>query len=185
MKGRISVTGTNDANRVNKKLTFKYNGPFRSCTSKINNTFVDNAQDLYIVMPMYNLSGYSNGYSMASESLWNSYRDEVNDSVNEIDDNDDKIKNNKTTTSKFFEYKTKIIGSMPNNNNILDAKIIVPLKYLSNFWRSLDFPLINCEIELALRWTKNFVIFEISRTFRAVGDPPEQEVLTATTGVTF
>ena len=151
VKGRISVTGTNDANRVNKKLTFDYNAPFRSCTSKINNTFVDNAEDLYIVMPMYNLSGYSNGYSMASENLWNSYRDEVNDSAKEIDDNDDKIKNNKTAASKFFEYKTKIIGSMPNNNNILDAEIIVPLKYLSNFWRSLDFPQINCEIELALR----------------------------------
>ena len=54
VKGTISVTGTNNANRRNKKLIFKNNTPFRSCITKINNTFVDNAEDLDIVMPMYN-----------------------------------------------------------------------------------------------------------------------------------
>ena len=58
MKGRISVRGTNDANKRNKKLTFKNNAPFRSCKSKINNTFIDNAEDFGIVMPMYNLLEY-------------------------------------------------------------------------------------------------------------------------------
>ena len=52
VKGRIS--GTNDANKKNKKLSFNNNAPFRTCISKINNTFVDNAEDLDIVMPMYN-----------------------------------------------------------------------------------------------------------------------------------
>ena len=54
VKGTISVTGTNNANRRNKKLIFKNNTPFRSCITKINNTFVDNAEDLDIVMPVYN-----------------------------------------------------------------------------------------------------------------------------------
>ena len=53
VKGRISIKGTNDANKKNKKLTFKNNVPFSSCISKINNTSVDNAEDLNIVMPMY------------------------------------------------------------------------------------------------------------------------------------
>ena len=60
------VRGTNDANRINKKITFKNNALFRSCLSKINNTFVDTAEDLDIVMPMYNLLEYSNNYSMTS-----------------------------------------------------------------------------------------------------------------------
>ena len=122
---------------------------------------------------------------MTLTSLWNCYRDKVNDSANEIDDNDNKTNNNKTTTNKFFESKTKIIGNVPNSNNVLDAEVAAPLKYLSNFWKSSDFPLINCEIELDLIWTKNCVISEISKTFRAVGDPPEQEVATTTTGATF
>ena len=99
-------------------------------------------------MPMCNLLEYSDSYSKISGSLWNCDRDEVNRSTYKIDGNDNKI-NNKTLTSKSFRYETKIIGATPNNNNnILDAKVVVPLKYLSNFWRSLDFPLINCEIEL-------------------------------------
>ena len=69
----------------------------------------------------------------------------------EIDYNYNKMNNNTKTTIKSFEYKTKIIGSMPSNNNILHAEVVFPLKYLSNFWRSLDLPLINCEIKLDLR----------------------------------
>ena len=69
VKRRISVRGTNDANGGNKKLTFKNNAPFRSCISKMNNTFIDNAEDLDIIMSMYNLLKYSNNYSMTSGSL--------------------------------------------------------------------------------------------------------------------
>ena len=65
--------------------------------------------------------------------------------ANENDINN-KINKNKTITSKCFKYKTKLIGSMPNDNNILDADVVVSLKSLSNFWRSLDLLLINCEI---------------------------------------
>ena len=123
-------------------------------------------------MPKYNLLEYSENYAVTSGSLWNCYRDDVNDDENENNNANNKINKNRVTTSKSFEYKTNVIGSAPNNNNILDAEVIVPLKYLSNFWRSHDLPLINYEIEVDLRWTKNCIIFEISRTFRVVGDPP-------------
>ena len=82
---------------------------------------------------------------MTSEIMQNYYRRIVNDSANEISDNRNMINNKKT--SKSFEYKTKMIGSMPNNN-MLDATVVFPVKYLSNYWRSIDFPLINCEIEV-------------------------------------
>ena len=136
IKGKIKVRGTNDAIKRNKKLTFKNNAPFRSCISKINNAFIDDAEDLGIVMPMYNLLEYSGNYFMTSESLCYYYRDEVDDDENE-NDNNNKINKNKTITSQSFEYKTKLIGSMPNNSNV-NAEVVVPLKYLSNFWRSLN-----------------------------------------------
>ena len=138
VKGTITVEGDNNANKRNKKLTFKNSAPFRSCISEINNTFIDNAEDLDIGMPMYNLLEYSNNYSMTSGSLWNCYRDEVNDNASENNSDCNEINNNKTIVGKSFEYKTKLIGGTPNNNNILDAEVVVPLKYLSNFWRSLD-----------------------------------------------
>ena len=63
VKWRMSVTGTNAANRVSEKLTFNNNAPFRSCITKINNAFIDNAEDGDIVMPIYNLLEYSDKYS--------------------------------------------------------------------------------------------------------------------------
>ena len=80
---------------------------------------------------------------MASGSLWNYYRDEINDDANEVNVADNKINYNKTITSKSFEYKTKLIGKMSSDNNILGPKVVVPLKYLSNLWRSLNLSMIN------------------------------------------
>ena len=137
---------------------------------------IDNAEDLDIVMPMYNLLEYSNNYSVTLGSLWNYYRDEVNDSANENNNaNNFRINNYKATTSKSFKYKLKLIGGTPNNNSKLDSKVVVPLKYLSNFWRPVDFPLINCEIELDMSWSRYCVISEICRTSRAAPntDPVE------------
>ena len=138
---------------------------FRLCTSKINNTFVDYVEDLDIVIPMFNVLEYSDNYSMRSGSLWNYYRDEVNNHENE-NQNNFRVNNNKTTRSKSFEHKIKIRGKTPDNASRLDTVVVVPLKYLSNFWRSLDLRLINCEVELDLWWTKEWVISEISRKFR-------------------
>ena len=79
-------------------------------------------------MPIYNLLEYSDNYSMTLAILWNYYRDEINDSAIKINNDDNKINNDKTITSKSFEYKTRIIGSTPNDNNTLNTKVAVPLK---------------------------------------------------------
>ena len=78
----------------------------------------------------------------------------MNDPSNEIVANH-RVNKNKTTTSKSPEYKTNI-----PDNNTLDIEVAVPLKYLINFWRYLDPPLINCEIEIDLSWSRNCVIPE-------------------------
>ena len=91
---------------------------------------------------------------MTSGSLWNYYRDEINEDINENNVANNRINNNKTTTSKSFEYKTKLIRSTPKNDNTLEAEVVIPLKYLSNFWRSLDLELINFEIEIDFPWSK-------------------------------
>ena len=120
-------------------------------------------------MSMYHLLEYSENYSMTSGSLWNHYREEINDDADENNSARIKINNNKTITSKSFLKKTKLIGSTPKNNNILDAKVVLPLKYVKSFWRSLDLPLINCEIEIDLSWSKECIISEITRTPRIAG----------------
>ena len=188
IKGRINFTGTGAANRRNKKLVFKNNALFRSCISQIN-TFIDNTEDLDIVIPMYNLSEYTDNYSMASGSLWSYYRDEVNDDANEKNDvGNYRINNSKTTTSRSFEYKTKITGSTPADNSIVDLLcccFVVPLACLSNLRRFLDLPLTNCETELDLSWTRNCMISEISRTLEVPANPnanlPTDHVLPTTT----
>ena len=96
--------------------------------SKINNTFIDNGEDLDIVMPIYNLLEYNNNYSMISWSLWNYYRDELNDSTYENNGENSFRINNNETRSKFFEFKTKLKGSTPSNGGRLDAEVFVPLK---------------------------------------------------------
>ena len=106
VKGRISVTGHNNANKRNKKLNFKNNALFTSCISKIDNTFVDNAEDFDIVMMMYNLLEYSDNYFMTSGSLWNYYRDEVNGAVNEIVDNR-RINNSREQQVDILSIKQK------------------------------------------------------------------------------
>ena len=90
-------------------------------------------------------------------SLWNYYRDEPNS-----DTDDNEIKHS-IINSKSFDYKANFIGSVTHNNLTKnDAKIAVPWKHLSNFWRSLNMPLINCEVELILTWFKNCVLISKS-----------------------
>ena len=180
VKGRISVTGTDTANRRNKKLTLKKSAPFISFTSKINNTFIGNAEDLNIVVSMYNLLGYSDNYSITSGNIWNYYSDEVDDAVNETDAGNNKVNNNKTTC-KSFEYKTN--EQRAHQIIIVNAEVVLQLKYLSNFWRSLNLPLINSEIQLDLTWSKNCVLSEILRTPEQGGDNPVE--VTLTTGATL
>ena len=117
-----------------KKLALKNNAPFTSCILKINNTLIDNKEYLEIVMPMYNLTEYSKNYSNTTERLWNNYRDEPN-SETEVNINY-YIKD-----SKSLDYKTRITGRLEGNNTEKEVETVVPLKHLSNFWRTLDIPL--------------------------------------------
>ena len=156
VKMAITVERDDNAKKINNKLTFKNNASFRSFLRKINNTFIDSADDLNIVMPMYRSLEYSSNYSVTSGSLWNHYRNEINGDTRENNAACIAINNNKTIASKSFEYKAKLIGNPSNNNNILDAEFVIPWKYLSNF------PLINCEIEIDFSWSEECIISEIS-----------------------
>ena len=122
--------------------------------------------------------------------LWNYYRDEVNDDANENIAVCIKINDSKTITTKSFKYKKKIIRKRPNDNNILHAEVVAPLKYLNNFWRFLGLPLVNCEIELDLPWSKKCLISEISIKPIIAGKPRANIPILAvaarqTTGATF
>ena len=163
VKGKITVTNpNNNANFDAQRLTLKNNTPFISCISKINGELVKNAEDLDIVMPMYNLLEYSKNYEKTSGSLFNYYRDEPNKA--EIA-NDNGAINISIRNSKSFDYKTEIIGSLDaGEDEKEDVTIAIPLKYLGNFWRSLDMPLINCEKTLILSWYKECVL--VGRAFR-------------------
>ena len=133
-------------------VAFKNNAPFINCIPKINGVQIDNTEAMDVVMPMYIFLEYSKNYRKTTGSLWNYYRDEPSNSL--------------SSNSESFKYKTSITG---NTYNIGDGEegydankvgkneteVVIPLKYLSNFWRTLNIPLINCEIELILTWSKN------------------------------
>ena len=111
VKGDITVLrGNNDA--YDKKWAFKNNAPFISCILKINNTLIDNAEDLDIVMPMFNLLEYSKNYRKTTGSPWNYYRDEPNSGLG----GDDNNINYSIKDSKSFNYKTSITGKLGDNN---------------------------------------------------------------------
>ena len=134
----------------NKQVAFKNCAAFSNCISEINNIQIDNAKDTDVVMPMYNLIEYSNSYSKTSGSLWQYYRDKP--ALTDADALDDFPGN-----SASFKFKQKIIGST-GNNDTKAVQMMVPLKYLSNIWRILEMPLINCEINLILTWSENCVM---------------------------
>ena len=136
--GNITATPNNAAMQV----VFKNCMPFEKCRTEINETFIDEADLINITMPMYNLIEYSVNYSSTSGSLWHFGRDEI---INDADvTNDD--------NAPSFKHKASLIGNTENDGTKNGVKIAVPLKYLSNFWRSLEMPLINCKVELSLKW---------------------------------
>ena len=162
VKGKITVTNPNDNDNFNKELTLKNNAPFILCISKINGELVENAEDLDIVMPMYNLLEYSKNYEKTSGTLFNCYRDEPKEHTIGAGNN---VINISIRNSKSFDYKTEITGSLDAGEDEKDdVTIAIPLKYLGNFWRSLNIPLINSEITLALSWYKECVL--VGRAFR-------------------
>ena len=133
-------------------MALKNNAPFTSCILKINNFLIDVADDRDLVMPMYNALICNKNYRKTIGSFFNYYRDEPNSGA--VENISYSIKN-----SKSFDYKTSITGKLEVNNvEIDDVEIAVPLKYLSNFCRTLDMPLINCEVSLTLTWSENCVL---------------------------
>ena len=94
-------------------------------------------------MPMYNLIEYNDNYSKTSGSLWQYCRDDPNDNI---------------IQSESFKYTNKTAWRTPTTGNTKNVKIAIPFKYLSNFWRTLEIPLIYCEISLDLTWSKKRVI---------------------------
>ena len=177
VKGKITVTNPNDNANFKKELTLKNNAPFISCISKINGKLVENAEDLDIVMPMYNLLEYNKNYEKTSGSLFNYYRDEPSEITIGAGNNAINIS---VRNSKSFDYKTEITGSLDaGEDEKEDVKIAMPLTYLGNFWRSLDMPLINCEITVILSWYKECAL--VGRAFRgppaaAINSPAKFEI---------
>ena len=157
VKGNITVNNTAAdgaaANNTNKKVIFKNCAPFTDCISKINNTQVDNAKDIDIVMPMYNLIEYSDHHSKTSGTLRQYCKD-----IPALNNNGDIVDFNGANVTDSFNFKTKITGQTDNNGRIDNVEIMVPLKYLSNFWRTLEMPLINCEFDLILTWPADCVV---------------------------
>ena len=107
---------------------------------------IDDAEDLDLVMPMYDWIEYSSNYSEITGSLWFYSKDEATDFNADIAN---------TNHSKSFRYKTKLLenNEADGANRILKNAVSLPLKYLSNFWRSLEMWLINCKVELKLKCT--------------------------------
>ena len=169
LSGAITVenrgTAANSNNR--KNIIIKYFTPFTDYISDLNNTEIDNARDIDVVMLMYNLIEYSANYPKTSGSLWKYYRNGLclidNGAIADFP-----VDNN---NSALFKLKTKIVGRIVNNGT-KDVKIMVPLKYLSNFWGTLEMPLTNCEINITLTWSANFFIID---------DPISNQIPTFTT----
>ena len=139
-------------------------------------------------MPMYNLLEYSKNYRKTIGSLYNYYRVEL------TNDNNDNFTNINVVNSEAFKYKNKIIGNTynvnagadgydVNKNGTQEIELAIPLKYLGNFWRALNIPLISCEVFLELKWNKNCVITSLERR-QVYAGPPVVRV-NAPTGATL
>ena len=150
VNGTITVAGNQPRDRQNRPLILKDNAPFVSCITRINNELIEDADDLDIVMPMYNLLEYSKSYRKTIGSLYNYYRDELND-----DANLNNFANNNVVSSNSFQYKNKIVGNTynvdstivpaasgatvinpnydANNSDKKNVELAIPLKYLGNF----------------------------------------------------
>ena len=157
VKGTISANNTAAAgaavNNNDRKVIFKNCAPFTNCISEINNTQIDNAKDIDIVMPIYNLIEYSDNYAKTTGSLWQYCKD-----IPARNNNNEITEYTGGNTTDSFNFKEKITGRTADDGT-KDVEIMVPLKYLSNFWRTLEMPLINCEVNLILTWSSTCVLF--------------------------
>ena len=150
----ILIDGTirAEAADANTRLALKNCAPFTKCNLEINDEHVDTAENLDIVMPMYNLIEYSDNYQDSSATLYQ-YKLNEPPEANAIADLT-------ADNSSSFKYKVSLLGNPVVDNNIAkrSVKFVIPLKYLSNFFRSLEMPLFNCKIKLNLTWKKECVL---------------------------
>ena len=150
--GDITVNAGNDTHVACKNCA-----PFSTCKIEINNIFIDEVNHIYIAMTMYNLIEYSDNYSDTSGSLWHFKRDEVPDNNANLGVDDNGIFN-----SQSFKYKAALAGETKDaangNSFVKITKIVFPLKYLSNFWRSLEMPLIISKVHLELNWIEDCIL---------------------------
>ena len=150
----IFVDGTIRAAAANAniRLALKNCAPFTKCNLEINEEHVDTAENLDIVMPMYNLIEYSDNYQDSSATLYQYKRDEAPEG--------DAVADLTADNSSSLKYKISLLGNPVLDGNIAkrSVKVVIPLKYLSNFFRSLEMPLINCKIKLNLTWKKECVL---------------------------
>ena len=137
---------------ANTRLALKNCAPFTKCKLEINDEHFDTVENLDIAMPMYNLIEYSDNYQDSSATLYQYKRDEPPE--------DDAVADLTDDNSDSFKYKVKLLGNpvLDGATAKLTVKVVVPLKYLSNFFRSLEMPLINCKIKLNLTWKKECVL---------------------------
>ena len=161
VKGTITVPDTvvaSAAANTNREVTLKNCVPFTDCISEVNNTKVDNAKDIDVVMPMHNLMKCINNYLKAFGSLWHYFRDEP-----DVNGNGAIVDFNETNPTKSLNPKAKI-ASQARANVRIDIEIMVPLKQLNNFRRTPKIPLIICEINLILIWSQDCVIVSTPNT---------------------
>ena len=153
VKGTITVNNTAaasaDANSTNKKVLFKNCSIFSSCISEINNIQIDNCKDIRVIIPLYNLLEYSPADEKTSGSLWQYCKD-----IPAVDNNNGTVNFTENNLTDSFNFKLKMTDQT-GADGTKNVKIMVPLKYLGNFWRTLEIPLINCEINLVLTWSAN------------------------------
>ena len=133
--------------------------------SKKKQYIIDNAEELDIVMPMYNLLEHSQIYSMTSGSLWNCYKDKTDDVEHNAEDGKSFDNLTPRRSDRPAEPDPDQDGNQPPQPPqppvpSLKVEVTLSLKYLSNFWRFLNLPLINCEIEFDLSCTKDCVLSE-------------------------
>ena len=181
--GKITATNPSNGDNVyNIKVSLKNAAPFFDSTLKINSQLIEDAQDLDIVIPMYNLLYYSKKFRKTTGSFWNYFPDIPKSGH----DNNPNLRQRiiyPIKDTETFNFKTKLVGNIPGvadpadgddiERELEDRKIVVALKNISNFMFNLDFLLINSEIGLILKWTEDCVLTEkATREFRAAEDGP-------------
>ena len=159
--GNIAVVGGDQ----NTSIVFRNCSPFRRCVTRLNDEHIETTNDLDVIMNMYNLIEYSDNYAESSGTLWQYKRDEQ---IMIVAGNPDNVTEN---GSSSFKYKSGLLKDLTSRDVVANgnpdiaaahklfanAKIVVPVKYLSNVFRSLEMPLVNTKIHLELNWNKKSI----------------------------